>query len=385
MKPEDRKSVSSVIDANSRWVTLQQLAARGKSHVRVISRKKALELIEAVVDDAIRRGSLKVADADRQRIVDEANDQFQSVSRIQAESEAMIRQQKEILARQQTQIQKLEQAEAQLKQQIESGPWPAGQWQDTARAQAQALEDAQGQLRESIGREQKGARALRRLGRRLVGAGESIAQYDREIERLAGQVKEDAALIDQLRSQLHIREQELGRVRGLLDTLSQEMSAARARSDTEHASIIELRGELGQMKTFLQTLEERRPHVTGADVEAMLDRITQKEADAKAQLEQRVHGKLNDTLDRIGKDLRLATARPIDRPVEATDVYISKVFDDEAAMECNLQALDVQATTAKQSISQSLERLKRLRSQASEALEEDSGEQQEEEQEADGL
>lgn len=369
MKREDRKNVASVIDANSQWVALQQLVSEGKSHVRVISKKKTLQLIEAVVDDAIRRGTVKLVDADRDRIVAEANDQFNRVSRIQAESESLIRQQKELLARQQIQIQQLEQAEVELKKQIEADRHPNEAQERTTRLQAQALEAAQKNLQEAAQRQRKSDLALKRLDRRMNKARETVINYDREIDRLGGQVKQDALLIEQLRSQLREREHELGRVKGLMEALGDEVSSARAsRSSTEPDSIRDLRSEFAQMKTFLKSLEQRSSQADRSTLAAMLERISQKEAAAKAQLEDSFQNKLNDTLDQIGQAVRVATARAVDRPVEATDVYISKVFDDEA-IESNLDSIDVQVTTAKQSISKNLERLKELRSEASQVME----------------
>ncbi len=379
MKGEDRKNVASVIEANSQWVTLQQLVDQGKSHVRVISRKKTLQLIEAVVDDAIRRATVEVAQADRQRIVTEANDQFHRVSRIQAESEAVIRQQKELLSRQQAQIQKLEQAQIQFKKQISLAHDPrAAEHEKTTRLQAVALEEAGRHVKELADRERKASRALARLNRRMTSLRETIAGYDREMERLAGQVKEDATLIHQLRTQLNDRERELGHVKGLLEALSQEVAAARAGRGSEPEGMSELRSQFAEMKTLLESLGSHGNQEDRSAVQAMLEKISQNQVATEAQMEDHLRNNLNHTLDKIDQALRVASTRAIDRPVEATDIYVSKIFDDDIEMESNLSALDIQATTAKQSISDSLERLKRLRSQASRAIEQDAQEDQEE-------
>ncbi len=57
MKREDRKSVASVIEEHCERLSLKQLAAKGTSHVRVISGERALQLIEAVVDEVIGKHS----------------------------------------------------------------------------------------------------------------------------------------------------------------------------------------------------------------------------------------------------------------------------------------------------------------------------------------
>lgn len=374
MNEEERKSVASVIEANSQRVTLRELAERGNRQFRVISKNTALQLIEAAVEDAIRRGTSDVVQADQDRIVAEAKDQFQRVSQVQAESEATIRQQAELIAEQQARIQQLEQIEQQLKSQIESHAGSDTEWEQTARHQAQALQQAQQHLQEMTQREQKATRALTRLNRRLASARQTIASYEKETDQIAGQVKEDALLIEELRSQVHEREHELSRLKGLMEALRQEL-ANRQRGDTEPASVSQLRDELAEVKGFLKSLEQQNGKASHTTVEAMLQRILEKEEAAKAQLEDRFDGKLADMLGKIDSAIQRATARAIDRPVEATDVFISKVFDEDDAMETNLESLDMQASTAKQSISKSLERLKKLRQQASSPMEEPSGKQ----------
>ena len=88
------------------------------------------------------------------------------------------------------------------------------------------------------------------------------------------------------------------------------------------------------------------------------------------QLEARFQATI-DELDRIGKKIHAATAPPIDRAVEATDVVISQLFDDDAVMESNLEDLEVKVFTAKEGINKSLDRLRKLRGDAAASLEED--------------
>jgi len=375
MKEEERQSVASVIEANSQRVTLEELATRGKRQFRVISKNTAMRLIEAAVEDAIRQGASDVAHTDRERIVAEAKDQFQRVSQVQAESEAMIRQQTELIAGQQARIQQLEQTEQELRQQVDADSRLSSEWEKTTHHQAQALQQAQQHLQETAQREQKATRALARLNRRLTTARQTITRYDQEIERLAVQIKEDALLIEQLRSQVHEREEELSRLEGLMAVLGQELAVARQRDAVEPESISRLRGELSEVKTFLKSLEDQNGKTNHAAVEEMLQRILQKETAAKSQMQDRFDGKMTDMLGKIDSAIQGATARAIDRPVEATDVFISKIFDDDESMETNLELLDMQASTAKQSISNSLDRLKKLRQQAAQAQEEDTEKQ----------
>ena len=415
MKEEERKNVASVIEANSKRVTLQELAKRGNRQFRVISKNAAMELIEAAVEDAIRQGANKVVENDREQIVAEVQDQFQRVSQIQAESEAHIHQQNdliasqeeriqqleqaeqefqkqtelvttqqaqidqlkqaeqelqkqtELIATQQAQIEQLKQAEQELRNQVDTDARLSVEREQTTHHQAQALEQAQEHLRETAQREQKATRALSRLNRRLTTARQTITNYDQEIERLAVQIKEDALLIEELRSQVHERENELSRLEGLMSVLGQELDVARQRGAVEPESISQLRGELSEVKMFLKSLENQNGKTNHAAVEEMLQRILEKETAAKSQMEDRFDGKLSDMLGKIDSAIQRATVRAIDRPVEATDVFISKVFDEDESMDTNLESLDMQATTAKQSISNSLDRLKKLRQQASQA------------------
>lgn len=280
MKQSDRELLSSVIEQNTRRVTLAELAQRGNRHVRVISGTKTLELIEAIVDRTIARRAGELADADRERIVREAEQQFRQVSRIQAEAEALIEQQK-----------------AHMQQ------------------QARALAAYRAKQQEML-------LALRRREKRLANARRTIDSYDAEIERLARRGKEDAALIERLRRELAERED---RLPGLVE---------------------------GALETILQRLAER----DGA---------------AGSELEERFRKSLDESLEKIRKTLHHATARPVDRAVEATDVLVSKVFDDEDSMDTNLGRLDVHVSTMRAGIQDSLERLRRMRAEALEPDEDD--------------
>ncbi len=370
MKDEDRQRVASVIAANSQPVTLNDLAQRGDRKFRVISMNDTLELIEAVVDDVINKGTADVSQEKRQQFIDEANTQFQQVAKIQAKSQETISQQQEVITAQQAQIERLEEEKHDLKNKYEAQRGEAAEFEQANYQHTQSLDRAREELAQARQREQEAAANVEQISRRLANARETILNYDREIDRLVAQIKDDATLIEKLRVQLHEREHEIGRVKGLMEALHQEVTAARAKSAIEPESIHELRGELVEMKAFLKSLEKQNGHEAPA-IEALLQRIAQKEADTKSDAEDRFNSKLSDTLDKIGHAINAATAKPVDSHVDAASVYISKLFDEEGVMESNLSNLDIQATTAKQSISSSLERLKTLRSKASKAVEGD--------------
>jgi chromosome segregation ATPase len=95
MKTTAREDLTAVIRQNSVRRTLTDLAAEGKAHVRVVSSQKVIELIEAIVDDAIRREAGEMARQDRDRIVDESRGEFRKVLAIQAKQDEQVRKSRE--------------------------------------------------------------------------------------------------------------------------------------------------------------------------------------------------------------------------------------------------------------------------------------------------
>jgi chromosome segregation ATPase len=286
MEREDRRTVASILEANTERVPVEELAARGRSHVRVISGQKTLELIEAVVNRTIARraGEMagEIADRDRRRIVEEANEQFQRVSRMQSEAEQLIEQQRGLIARKEGEI-------AELRRRLKAA-----------------------------------AGSLKRRERRLENARTTIMSYDAEIERLAAQVRMDADVI-------------------------------------------------GDLKTALKAASEAgRP---AADLGALRDELvallSERQAASSAQIEARFQSSMDQTLDKISRTLNAATARPIDSRIEATEALVARLFDRESEMESNLGALDVSVTTAEDGIAKSLERLRRLRGDFDEDVEDE--------------
>ncbi len=315
MKQEDRHRVAEVIEQNTQRVALGELAAAGKSHVRVISGEKTLAIIEAIVDQTIARRAGELADVDRDRVVKEANEQFQRVVRIQADAEVLVQQQKEMIASQAVRLSVLEQAV------------------------------------------RKAAAVAKRHENRLGNARETILSYDQEIERLAGQVRRDAELIEQMKKGLGERATEVAGLRGLLGTLTAELTAARDRGASD------LAGELAEMKSALKALDAR-PGADRATVETLLARLSEREAATTQHLERRFEAGLQKTLEKVSRTLHSATARPLDRPVEATDAMLARIFDRADEMDSNLSRLEVEVSTTRAGIEDSLDRLKRLKDQA---------------------
>ena len=65
MKKEDRRTVASAIVRRSRRLSLEELAARGKRHVRVLTAGEAFQEIESVVDETSTERANEIATRDR--------------------------------------------------------------------------------------------------------------------------------------------------------------------------------------------------------------------------------------------------------------------------------------------------------------------------------
>lgn len=171
MKNNDRRRVSSVLERNTKRIPIEELAARGRRHVRVISGERALELLEAVVDDVIARRSGEIAAADRERIVAEAETDFRRAASIHAEAQDLIEQQKAMIAE---------------------------------------LHRERDQL---VQRDHELVGALRRREKRLQNMRQTILAYDGEIDRLAkiaGEREGQVARLEKLLEELSRRDDDGG-------------------------------------------------------------------------------------------------------------------------------------------------------------------------------
>jgi chromosome segregation ATPase len=212
------------------------------------------------------------------------------------------------------------------------------QFQRVSRIQAEAesLTREQGRIiveqRERVGelesRVKRAAGSLQRRERRLANARETILNYDTEIDRLAKQVQADADLLARLREALDDRADEVKRLQGLLATFQEE------------------RGRLEDI------------------TQKVLEKLSERNGTTARDLESRFEQTLERTLGKVQRTMARATARPHDRPVEATDALVASIFDESEQMHTNLSRLEVEASTAQDGIAKSLERLRRLRGDA---------------------
>ena len=85
------------------------------------------------------------------------------------------------------------------------------------------------------------------------------------------------------------------------------------------------------------------------------------------QLEGRFSFQMDQTLDEISRALRVATMKPVDVEVEATDVLVDRIFDQESEMKTNLGILAVEERTSGNGIKGHLARLREARGGAAKA------------------
>jgi len=94
MKRHAVESLQSAIEAHSERRSIDDLAAQGKRHVRVVSKKRVLALIGRIVDETIEREALEMAAKDRDRIVAQTREQVDRALRDQSEQDAKMREQR---------------------------------------------------------------------------------------------------------------------------------------------------------------------------------------------------------------------------------------------------------------------------------------------------
>ncbi|MHC4941062.1 MAG: hypothetical protein ACYTHK_19160 [Planctomycetota bacterium] len=87
MKKQDRDTVVGAIESQTERVSLERLAAEGKSHVRIISGETAMSIIETVVNQVV----LEQTGVDRKELVKASAERFEKLAREQAESAARIK------------------------------------------------------------------------------------------------------------------------------------------------------------------------------------------------------------------------------------------------------------------------------------------------------
>jgi chromosome segregation ATPase len=283
--------------------SVKELVQSGTRSVRVISEEKIYQLIQAVVTDTLGDQAQGMDDEDRSRIVEQAKERLDRVLKDNTAAESRGRRQQETIHSYQRQVERLESERVALLE------------------QAQDLNERASQL------EQEGANAST--------AREELEQVRRELEQMRSE--RDAAR-----------------------AASQETE--RRSHDASEEALAAMRSELGELKQALSHLSEQQPQgIDQRQLDEAISRLAHHEQDATKLLEERFASSMDRVLDQVGRTLRAATAKPIDRPVEATEAMLTKVFERESDMESNIGDLGVSERSSQRSINRSLERLRAAR------------------------
>ena len=96
MRRKALDNLRAAIEANTQRCTLDELKARGKKHVRIVSGDKVMQIIKAIVSDIVDREVGDLTQRDRERIVAETKQEFDRVVKMQAGQDAMLQEQKTI-------------------------------------------------------------------------------------------------------------------------------------------------------------------------------------------------------------------------------------------------------------------------------------------------
>ncbi len=213
-------SLTSAIHANSQRRSLDELAAEGKKHVRVVSAKKVMQLITANVDDAIDRGTSQKTKQNRERIIGETKEQFDRVMKLQAQQDAAVRKHRDTADEAREQLNTARDRVRNLVTELEE------ERVSQAGREAKLLAEYQGRLSNLVG------------------------EYDAEIERLRDDRKN---LTGKLRSE----SEELDRANRLMGDLKREIADNDQTTKRQAANTAEVMGALSAAHKTVASLEEK--------------------------------------------------------------------------------------------------------------------------------
>jgi len=227
--------LSSVIKAHTETKTLDELAAQGKTRVRVVSGQKVMRIIQAIVDDAIANETGEQVRKDRDRIVSETRNQFDRVMKIQGEQEDVIRKQKELVRK----------------------------YQEEAEESAHRVDRLTAQLAEE--RDEQGSREAR-----------LVAGYQERMTLLEEEQRELVARIEGERGQLAGRqEQAITEAQRRIAELEEERADARRRAEDAQEKHLVAERSLNRAEASLAAIE-----TTSQGQEREIRRLTERLDDA---------------------------------------------------------------------------------------------------------
>jgi hypothetical protein len=296
--------IKSALRDKAQRRSVKDLVQSGARSVRVISEENIYKLIQAVVNDTLAGQSEGLGAADRDRIVAQAKERLDQVLKQNTTSEHRSRRQQETILTYQRQVERLE--------------------------------------RERLALLEKEREAQER-----------VARARSESERTTGVL--DAA-------QAELQQAQAERDEALAALAAARETGDRRNTEASDRALSALRSELGDLKLALSSLSEQQPHgLDQSQLDEVITRLSAHEAGATKELEERFARSMDHVLDQVGRTLRAATAGPIDRPVEATEVLLTKVFERESEMDSNIRDLGVAQRNSERGIDRSLERLRAAR------------------------
>ncbi len=313
---------------------LQRFVEEGKGWKAEADRAAKLstenERLMQMVEDTRSRGEEReerLKAEHRERIEEINREQRDLIARVEGERGSLAGKQEAALQSNQERITTLEQrlsdeseAKSEYKSKLEKS--------ENAREQADA---ARSQADEKAATVFEAAKALEV---KLEGARVTCENYDKELTRMGEE----------------------------RDALRAELAQLRERAG-ESDAVAQLRDQLADMQGYLQNIEEKSGSVNAETLESLVDRMSERESANAVDFEDKINASLDSTLDKITKTMELATAKPIDVVVEATDVLVGKLFDYGAdVMSSNMDELEIEETKTKSNIGGSLEALRALRS-----------------------
>ncbi len=179
----------------------------------------------------------------------------------------------------------------------------------------------------------KSDRTLRRLQTRQAKTRESLKSREAEVERLSANL---ASVTEQLEEA--------------------QATIEDAQQSTESAAVTEIRESLLELRDAVSAGNGKQ----GLDQEnlnSLLDSLGERDM----VLENRLGDQMSQTMAEISRSVRAATASPIEVNLEATDVLVDRLFDQESEMETNLDSISMQELGGGEVITGNLELLKATR------------------------
>ena len=391
MRPQAFDDLRAAIEQNTERRSLEDLKAEGKKHVRVVSGEKVMRIIRAIVDDIVDREVGELNSQDRDRIVHETKSQFDRVLKMQTDQDSVIREQKAIIEEHKQQLeairaerqqltrerddarrddQSTQQKIARLEERLDRSKTTIDNYEHEFRTRTEEQEELKrrvagqeqqivlltGQLEDARTHDQSRGALEERLGE----AKATIESCNSEIQRLNQRIRDDDALLGELKEALQAKELEAERLSERVGALQSQID--RAREDAgESSAVSDLRSELADMKSVLLGMDQRKPEADEATLSALMEKLSEREADTAREFDGKFEQSLDKALNQITRTMEAATARPIDVRVEATDVLVDRLFDTDSELRSNLEHLEVEVKTSKTGIAGNLARLKALR------------------------